>query len=392
MKKLTVLTIITAIFCSTLNAQIISSKEEPSSSQSQQQRLRWGAYGEVKFTQPLSDKVRNNASLDVHRIVLLMGYQFSDRLNFVTEIEVEHVNEIYLEQAYLNYRFSEYFNIRGGLVLIPVGIVNEIHEPTTFNGVNRPIIDKKIIPSTWREIGFGITGNIPEASLKYQAYIVNGFLGYDGEGTIDAANGLRSARQKGARSVMSSPNFTGRISYYGLPGLEIGLSAFAGNSESTKFNGIKKGNDDALRSADSTVVGIALIAADLDYKLAGFGLRAQYVYGSLSNTLQYNTATGQDIGSSLYGYYAELSYNVLRLLNAGSADLRPFFRYARYNTQNSVETIIIANDQYDVTQLTFGIGYKITPEAVVKADYQLYKTAAMDDYKNYLNLGIGFAF
>ncbi len=392
MRKIAIFILITTILCGTLNAQIISSKEDAPLLQNTQQRLSWGAYGEVKFSQAMIKGQRNNASLDVHRIVLLMGYQFSDRLNFVTEIEVEHVNEIYLEQAYLNYRFSEYFNMRAGLVLIPVGIVNEFHEPTTFNGVNRPIIDKKIVPSTWREIGFGFTGNIPEASMKYQAYIVNGFLGYDGEGTINAANGLRNARQKGSKSVMSSPNFTGRLSYYGLPGLEVGLSAFVGNSESTKFNGIKKENAEALMSADSTVVGIALLAADLDYKYAGFGLRAQYVYGSLSNTLQYNTATGQNIGSSMYGYYAEISYNLLRLFDNSKHDLRPFFRYARYNTQNTVERKLVASDLYDITQLSLGIGYKITPEAVVKADFQFYKTAAMDEYKNYLNLGIGFAF
>jgi hypothetical protein len=113
------------------------------------------------------------------------------------------------------------FNFKGGLLLIPMGIVNEYHEPTTFNGVERPLIENRITPTTWREIGFGITGTVLPASLKYQAYVVNGFNGYDGDANLTGSKGFRSGRQKGAESYISSPSFTGKIEYFGIRGLNM---------------------------------------------------------------------------------------------------------------------------------------------------------------------------
>ena len=132
-----------------------------------------GGYGEVHYNQPLQSGVRNNGTLDVHRVVMLFGYNFSNKTQFVTELEFEHVKEVYVEQAFLQHKLNSYINFRGGLMLIPMGIINEYHEPTTFNGVERPLIDKYIAPSTWREIGFGVTGNVLPASIKYQLYVVS---------------------------------------------------------------------------------------------------------------------------------------------------------------------------------------------------------------------------
>ena len=110
---------------------------------------------------------------------------------FITEIEVEHVKEVYVEQAFLNYRVNDWLNIRGGLMLIPMGIVNELHEPPTFNGVERPALDYYIVPTTWREIGLGFNGRIDAAKLKYQLYLVNGFISYDGGARLNGNKALR---------------------------------------------------------------------------------------------------------------------------------------------------------------------------------------------------------
>ncbi|NND24585.1 MAG: hypothetical protein HKO00_01055, partial [Flavobacteriaceae bacterium] len=130
-----------------------------------------GGYAQIDYNQPEG----LNGNLDVHRLVMLFGYKFNDRVQFVTEIEYEHVKEVYIEQAFLSYNVNPNLNIRGGLMLVPMGIVNEYHEPTTFNGVERPNVDKSIVPSTWREIGIGVTGKFNEISLAYQAYLFNGF-------------------------------------------------------------------------------------------------------------------------------------------------------------------------------------------------------------------------
>jgi hypothetical protein len=138
-------------------------------------KLNIGGYAQIDYNQPLDKDLYKNGVLDVHRMVLLFGYKFNDKANFVTELEFEHVNEAYVEQAFLNYKINKWLNFRGGLMLIPMGITNEYHEPTTYNGVNRPMVDTKIIPTTWRELGAGFAGSFDEISLKYQAYVVNGF-------------------------------------------------------------------------------------------------------------------------------------------------------------------------------------------------------------------------
>ena len=190
----------------------------------------FGGYAEVHFNQsiPMSQNV---ASLDVHRLVWLMGYKFNDRTTFAAEIEFEHVKEVYVEQAFLNYTINDYISLKTGLILSPMGIINSYHEPPTFNGVERPNVDKYIIPSTWREIGCGIHGRFLDVSINYQLYFMNGFNGYDDDGgVLSGYSGLRSGRQKGAKSYMSSPNITGRIDFYGLPNLGLLSETCSGRS------------------------------------------------------------------------------------------------------------------------------------------------------------------
>ena len=165
-----------------------------------------GGYGEMLYNQPEGD----NGTLDVQRLVILAGYKFDDKIQFVTEIEFEHVQEVYVEQAFVNYNVANNVNLRGGLMLVPMGIINEYHEPTTFNGTNRPSMDKSIIPTTWRELGIGVSGKFNSLSLGYQAYIFNGFksvnsdkLGNVTGGLLGGANGLRGGRQKGIESTIT---------------------------------------------------------------------------------------------------------------------------------------------------------------------------------------------
>ena len=242
-----------------------------------------GGYGEVHYNQPFNKKTRSNGTLDVHRMVMLLGYNFSSKTQFVSEIEFEHVSEVFIEQAFVQHKFNNYFNLRAGLLLIPMGIVNEYHEPTTFNGVERPMIDNRISPTTWREIGIGFSGNIIEASLKYQAYVVNGFNGYNGKANLSGKNGFRSGRQKGAESYISSPNFTGKIEYYGFRGLNIGLSGYFGKSQSSLYNGLDKNDAVALARADSSVVGISMIGVDSRFSSGGLQLRGQIYYAGISS-------------------------------------------------------------------------------------------------------------
>ena len=351
-----------------------------------------GGYGQIDYNQPISSTTINNGTLDIHRLVLLFGYNFNEKLKFVSEVEYEHVKEVFVEQAFLQYKLNNYINLRGGLMLIPMGIINEYHEPPTFNGVERPMVDKFIAPTTWRELGLGISGNLIEASLKYQLYVVNGFNGYNGSATLNGKYGLRKGRQKGADSYISSPNFSGKAEYYGIRGVNIGFSGYYGKTQSTAYNMLEKSDDLAIESADSTVVGVSMVGLDLRYQLKGFAFRGQYIYTSLNNTKAYNQKLSSDLGSEMIGYYAEVAFDVFSLTEKFNSQLIPFVRYEVYDTHSRVEDNIAKNNAYHNIFITAGISWKITPQVVIKSDYQFYKSNNDNDYSQMFNAGIGLMF
>ena len=333
-------------------------------------------------------KEGENAELDVQRLVLLFGYKFDDRTQFITEVEFEHVKEVYVEQAFLQYSVSDNVNLRAGLMLVPMGIINEYHEPTTFNGVERPSIDGSVIPTTWRELGVGVSGRYNEASLRYQAYIFNGFSSTtsDGNGNIiggniGGSNGLRGGRQKGAKSTMNNLNFSGKLDYYGLPGLRLGLSGYFGRTQSPAD----------VEDIDGADVGLSMIGLDARYAYQRFTARGQFIHGSLTDTEAYNNATGSKLGSALQGYYLEAAYNLLP--QNKRQQLFGFVRFEDFDTHASVEGSLAKDLSYDRQEWTLGLSYKIAPGAIVKGDYQIKNNAvAGGSTVNQLNFGIGVWF
>ncbi|MGY8933693.1 MAG: hypothetical protein ACKVIM_05920 [Flavobacteriales bacterium] len=345
-------------------------------------KLTIGGYGEITYNQPES----LNGELDVQRFVLNIGYKFSDKVQFISEIEIEHVEEVFVEQAFINYSVGDNISLRGGLMLVPMGIVNEYHEPTTFNGVERPSVDNKIVPTTWREIGVGVNGRLPDASLSYQAYIFNGFKSteLDGDevnGLLKGSSGLRGGRQKGIQSTISSPTFSAKLDYYGILGLRLGLSGYFGKTQA----------DDAIQDLDGAIIGVSMVGFDARYKFKKFEARGQFIYASLTDTDLYNDLTGKDLGSGLMGYYVEGGYNVLPI--KAKQRLVAFARYEQYDTQASMEGNTQRNDAYNRNDLTAGLSYHIVNGVVLKGDYQFKNNALSGStVNNQLNFGIGVWF
>jgi hypothetical protein len=352
-----------------------------------------GAYAQIDYNQQFGDTVKHVGKMDVHRLVALIAYSFNQKTSFVTELEIEHVKEIYVEQAFINYSIIPSLNLRAGLLLIPMGIINEYHEPPTFNGVERPNIDGKIIPTTWREMGLGLAGRIDRASMRYQVYVVNGFLGYDGEAKLRGSDGFRKGRQKAAESVFSSPNLTAKVEHYGLPGLKLGLSGYLGDSQSTAIEGAPNSSDGGGH-IDSTIVNLAMAAFDLRYTIKGFSARGQVVYGSIGNSGAYNQYLQSDLGSAMFGYYGELAYDLLSFCKTKSTQqLVAFVRYESYDTHHSTEMGTEKNKAFDRSEITGGLGWHLAPGAVLKGDLQLLDTATPDtDPIKQFNLGIGIWF
>ncbi|HSM63068.1 MAG TPA: hypothetical protein VK833_03930 [Gillisia sp.] len=338
-----------------------------------------GAYGEVIYNQPEGD----NGTLDVQRLVVLLGYRFSDKVQFVTEIEFEHVEEVFVEQAFVNYNIANNLNLRAGLMLVPMGIINEYHEPTTFNGVNRPGMDRSIVPTTWREIGAGVAGRINSASLSYQAYIFNGFKSTDSDlnGKIGGKNGLRGGRQKGIQSTINKPNFASKVEYYGVPGLRLGLSGYMGRTQA----------DDEIDHLPGADIGLSMVGFDARYVKNKFTARGQFIYASLTDTEDYNELTGSELGSELSGWYTEVGFNLLPRTNA--LRLFAFARYEQYDTHADTEGSLVRNDAYNRDELTMGLSYHIAPGVVFKGDYQILDNAVSgSNAQNQINLGVGVWF
>jgi hypothetical protein len=337
-----------------------------------------GGYAEVDYNQPEGD----NGELDVHRLVMFLGYKFSNKVQFVAEIEYEHVKELYVEQAFINYSLNDKVNIRGGLMLVPMGIVNEYHEPTTFNGVERPNSDKSIVPTTWREIGVGVTGKFDDASLRYQAYLFNGFASVNDDKVLGGSNGLRNGRQKGAESTINSPTFSAKVDYYGLPGLRLGASGYFGRTQA----------DDDVQDTLGADVGIAMFGLDARYINKRFSARGQYIHALLSDTEAYNALYETNLGAELKGWYAEAAFNVLPLTKEQKLDA--FVRYEQYDTHAATyDAGIDRNLGYNRQEWTTGLSYHIANGAVVKADYQILDNAIDGhDATGQLNVGIGVWF
>ena len=401
MKMLTLILLSNLALISLLNGQEVVEKENKdvpeSISQSvfdteNQKKLHFGGYGQIDYNQPIDKDFRQNGKLDIHRLILFAGYEFNEKTKFITEIEFEHVSEVYIEQAYLNYQLLNNMSVKGGLILIPMGIINEYHEPPSFNGVERPNVDKNIVPTTWREIGLGVDGRLNSASLRYQVYVVNGFNGYDGTGKFKGSNGLRSGRQKGAESYISSPKKKKKIDYFGISGLKLGLSGYFGKSQSTLYDGLDKNDDVAKTTADSSVIGINMVGLDYRYSISGFHTRGQFIYSKFSNVKEYNMFTGKDLGESMIGYYAEVSYDIFHKNSSIQNELTPFFRFEQYNTHNSVVSGMTKNDAYNITELIFGFALKMDRGAAFKVDYQMYKSTDESRYNSILNMGIGVWF
>ena len=355
-------------------------------------RLTIGGYGQIDYNQLLDNGSYNNGGLDVHRLVLMFGYKFNAKTQFITEIEVEHVKEVFVEQAFLQYEILPWLKLRGGLMLIPMGIINEYHEPSTFNGVERPNLDKYIVPTTWREIGAGFTGTFPSAALSYQLYLVNGFNGYNEGPTLSGSNGFRKGRQKGAESIIKSPNLSFKINYFGLPGLQLGLSGYTGKTQSSLYKEIEKSDMQSIASADSSLVGLFMLGVDARYQLGGLQVRGQANLGTVSNSASYNEFTGSDLGSSLGGWYLEVSYDLLHNVEMFESGLIPFIRYEQYNTHASTEDPILQNPEFQRSDLTVGLGWKLAAGAMLKTDVQWSNNKGADDSIIQFNAGIAVWF
>lgn len=349
-----------------------------------------GGYGEFLY-QNFNDRAQNGASggktnqIDLLRAIVYFGYKFDEHFLLNSELEVEHAvsasdkgGETAVEFAYLDWRASRHFNARAGLVLIPMGLVNELHEPPVFLGARRPEIEQAIIPSTWREVGLGVYGDAA-AGLSYRLYLVNGL-----KARGFTAGGISEGRQEGSEAVAKDFAVTGRLDWTPAAGALVGVSFFTGNSA----------QGERTPSGKSFGGRTTLWDIHLDWRWRGLQARALFVDSQISDAALINETNGfigeESVGSRQRGWYGQTGYDVLSAFG-GRASLVPFVRWERYDTQRRVPAGFARNPENNVSLLTVGAVFKPIEQIAVKADWQRRRNAAHTGV-NQWNVGLGYLF
>ncbi len=371
--------------------------------------LSLGGYGELVYENYLDSTKKDFA--DTLRFVLYGGYKFNEWIVMNSELEFEHAGiknvggnttgvtpavgntrtaEVYVEFMYLDFLLGEAFNVRTGLMLMPIGFINEYHEPTVFHGVLRPDVERNIIPTTWRDMGVMAYGDA--GRMKYNVALVNGLRA----DRFSKGTWIRNTRQQGAEINAEAGAAIGRINYDVTDSLSLGGTYYRGKA----VHGLG-GNQDPL-GPDEKEGTVSLWEVHGQFQAKGLQVRALYAKGDLEGNDALEASPPGGVGKEAVGWYVEAAYDVMPLIKSGSEmSLSPFVRYEAYDTHQDVFSGPRDRSQ-DRTVITAGIGFKPHPQVVLKADFQGRDTASslqagkgtgLDENKiNQFNIGMGFIF
>lgn len=315
--------------------------------------------------------------LDFLRAILYAGYRFNDRFLFNSEIEIEHSNEVSVEFAYLDYLANEHLTLRAGMLLLPLGLVNEFHEPTVFIGAKRPETEQRILPTTWRENGAGVLGSA--GIVSYRAYVTNGL-----RGAAFTSAGLRGGRQKGANALAANLAFSGRVDVTPVPGIFGGVGVYNGGS----------GQEQVVLDGNRLDEGTTVVEVHGQGQVRGFDVRALFAQASIDAAGEASRAlrlaATAPIAETMQGGYVQAGYNVLSQFSTRLA-LTPYVRYEHVDTQHRIPAGFVRDLSRDGVFKTLGVELKPIPNVVVKTDYQWIANEAGTG-RNQFNLNLGYAF
>lgn len=343
-------------------------------------------YGELSYTRPRHDAASTTATAG--RGVLGFGYRFNDTTRMAAELEVENAvasstdqGEVAFEQLYVERDLNASLSAKLGLFLLPVGILNESHEPTRYFGVFRNQVETAIIPTTWRELGVGLQGTTANG-FRWNTGLVTGFnlTKWDPTSTEGRESPLGSIHQEGQLALARSLAGYGAVNYNGIPGFNVGGSVYHGGAGQHQ-------PDFAGGSASVTLAEV-----HTRWQPGRWDLSALAAQGRFHDVAALNaTFAGQPtpVPDRFGGWYVQGAY---KLWNQGDQSLWPFARYERLNTAQSYSGLpqgLAPDVQPDTRTVTVGLSYFLHPQVVLKADYMRFLN---DSNLDRLNLGVGFDF
>lgn len=340
-------------------------------------KLSFHGYGEVHYNHPAIGTMNDDepAEVDVHRMVLGWEYEFTSVMRVSAEIDFEHAaSEIELEYAQLEYDLTPTMSLRAGNLLMPVGPLNEFHEPPTYHSVERPYIMGSVIPTTWQDIGVGVTGRASNGAIGYRAYVVSGLdaLGFE---TLD---GIREGRQHGVEAKAEDLALVGRLEYAAKGGLSFGASGYYGGAD----QGTPGLGD----------VTVTIVEGDTRFRRGALDLRGVAARVSVDGADSVTAFVGQPVGSRMWGVMGEAAFDVLHgRTQAEGRALWIFGRFERFDTNAETDPGIAHDPAAERTVFTGGIAYHPVREVAFKADVEHWKDGTDTDLDR-LNLGVAFEF
>jgi len=322
-----------------------------------------GGYGELHYNNLTTSQTGKADStkkeIDFHRFVLFFGHEFNDKIRFFSEFEVEHAlvkdtadgsngGEVEVEQAYVEFDLSNQHNAKAGMIIVPVGIINETHEPPTFYGVERNPVEKVILPTTWWNGGLMLNGR-SRSGFSYDLMISEGLYANDGYS-------IRTGRQKTSQAKANDLAYTGRLKYTGVPGLELAATA--------------RYESDLSQGTLASKASATLLETHVIYSVDRFTLKGLYAQWDISGSAAKAANANQSSG-----YYIEPSYKL-------TGQWGIFGRYNHWQT--------VSGSANTETQTGVGVNYWPHPDVVFKADFQWHSQGNIKT--NGFNLGVGYQF
>ncbi len=324
-----------------------------------------GGYGEMYYSHASKEAAADVSTVDVYRFVPYIGYKFNDNIILNVELEFEHGGveagdggEVIVEFMYLDFLLDEKYNFRIGHMLMPMGLINERHEPTLFTTVQRPNTSKYLIPSTWHESGLMVFGKITQDF----SYKIAGVTGLDDSKT--GSKWIRNARggsfkQTNEGNEQLGLGFVARVDYTGINGLLLGASTYLDSS-------------------------IKMWDIHADYKSGPF--RAYGVYTQTERDDSAANAAGNG-ETKANGGFINVGYDLLSFIPGSDKKLPLFIQYESVSPQ---DRLFDGSSVDSIDTTTFGINFFPHEQVVLKVDYAMQEQNSLDI--DTISASIGFIF